>query len=288
MYRVVNSESSCLQIDANCVAKLVGGIGNGNRAALASATLDLVNSLVAVQYCSILMLERNRSPRLLSGAGWKNHWTVFNTATVYAREYFRSDSIYPIVVGMYNSEEHSIVVHRQMADDVGEVAYRKACYEDIGIVDRLSIVVNLGHGRCITTNLYKDKSSGSYSSADIDTLRSLARLFANCAIKHYAADVDGDAVVRSEATERIGDLCPDLTEREREVILRILDGVTADRIAEDLGISSTTVVTYRSRAYQKLGVSTRRELFAIILKQESSSRFARDMEVFHVGSEMMA
>ncbi|MCP3720617.1 helix-turn-helix transcriptional regulator [Paraburkholderia sp. CNPSo 3281] len=288
MYRVVNTDSSSLQVDANCVARLVSGIGDGNRAALASAILELLNSLLAVQYCSVLMLERNRSPRLLSGAGWKNHWTVFNTATVYAREYFRNDSIYPIVAGMYNSEEHTIVVHRQAVSDVGEPAYRKACYDEVGIVDRLSIVVNLGHGRCITTNLYKDKSSGSYTSTDVEVVCGLAKLFANCAVKHYAADVDGDSVVRNEATERIGELCPDLTEREREVILRILDGITAERIAEDLGISPTTVVTYRSRAYQKLGVSTRRELFAIILRQESSSRFARDMNLLRLEPQMVA
>jgi DNA-binding CsgD family transcriptional regulator len=55
--------------------------------------------------------------------------------------------------------------------------------------------------------------------------------------------------------------------REREVLLRLLDGLTTERIAADLDIRPTTVVTYRTRAYEKIGVRSRRELFAHVLRR---------------------
>lgn len=54
-----------------------------------------------------------------------------------------------------------------------------------------------------------------------------------------------------------------LSERERAVCLGILAGQKAELIAADIGVAPSTVVTYRKRAYSKLGISSRASLFAI-------------------------
>lgn len=54
-----------------------------------------------------------------------------------------------------------------------------------------------------------------------------------------------------------------LSERERQVCLGMLAGKKAEIIAEEIGIGPSSVVTYRQRAYQKLGISSRGQLFAI-------------------------
>ncbi len=54
-----------------------------------------------------------------------------------------------------------------------------------------------------------------------------------------------------------------LSERERAVCLGILSGKKAEAIAADLGVAVTSVFTYRTRAYQKLGISSRGSLFAV-------------------------
>jgi two-component system response regulator NreC len=53
-----------------------------------------------------------------------------------------------------------------------------------------------------------------------------------------------------------------LTEREREVVRLIADGYTNPEIAERLGIAERTVKTYRARAIEKLGFSSRSEITA--------------------------
>lgn len=55
-----------------------------------------------------------------------------------------------------------------------------------------------------------------------------------------------------------------LTEREREVALMILDGYTMKGIAESLFITERTVKFHSKNAYDKLGVSGRRELIRLL------------------------
>jgi DNA-binding CsgD family transcriptional regulator len=56
-----------------------------------------------------------------------------------------------------------------------------------------------------------------------------------------------------------------LTERELDVCTRLLQGMTQEGIACDLGLSLPTVKTYRNRAFGRLGIHFRNELFALAL-----------------------
>jgi DNA-binding CsgD family transcriptional regulator len=56
-----------------------------------------------------------------------------------------------------------------------------------------------------------------------------------------------------------------LTAREREVCERIVLGYTSIGIGLDLDIALSSVLTYRKRAYAKLGIGTQNELFALCL-----------------------
>lgn len=50
------------------------------------------------------------------------------------------------------------------------------------------------------------------------------------------------------------------------VCLRILSGLSSEAISADLDISIHSTLTYRKRAYDKLGISSQNELFGIVLK----------------------
>ena len=53
-----------------------------------------------------------------------------------------------------------------------------------------------------------------------------------------------------------------LSEREREVVRLIANGFTNPQIAEQLNVAERTVKTYRARAIEKLGFSSRAEITA--------------------------
>ena len=56
--------------------------------------------------------------------------------------------------------------------------------------------------------------------------------------------------------------CPALTERELDVCERLLRGWSFDGVAADMVLSVATVKTYRARAFERLGIHFRSELFA--------------------------
>ena len=56
-----------------------------------------------------------------------------------------------------------------------------------------------------------------------------------------------------------------LTPREQDVCRRILAGYSSEAISQALGISLHSTLTYRKRAYERLGISSQSELFAIVL-----------------------
>jgi len=67
----------------------------------------------------------------------------------------------------------------------------------------------------------------------------------------------------ADLVQRLAALRKGLTPRELEIASRIVAGMGAEAIALDLGIAPSSVVTYRRRAYARLGIAAQNELFAL-------------------------
>lgn len=259
-------------IDAAAVAALVDAIGSAEPEMLAGCILEAVRSIVDAQQCTVFAHEAQRNPRLLSGAGVDGPWIPFHTGAVHAREFASQDALRAVIdrkpaagpVG-------AILVCRQRADEMPLGSLRRDCLEAVGLVDRLTVLVRTGEASWVVAHLYRNTEHGLFTPEQVDGLAGVARLIARCIARHYACDVDGVGSVRGSVSEGVLEIGSRLTDREREVLTRILDGVTVNRIAEDLKLRPTTVATYRMRAYEKLGVTSRQELFATVLRQRASS-----------------
>mgnify|MGYP000432101129 FL=1 len=68
-----------------------------------------------------------------------------------------------------------------------------------------------------------------------------------------------------EVERRLAETHAVLTPRERQVCARTLIGRTARDIGQELGLGTGTVLTYRQRAYQKLGLSRASDLLAAVM-----------------------
>lgn len=64
-----------------------------------------------------------------------------------------------------------------------------------------------------------------------------------------------------------------LSERELEVACGLACGHSVAEIAQELGVSASTVSTYRARAYEKLGVETNAQLVASLTRPSSQPGF---------------
>ncbi|MFN5485610.1 MAG: helix-turn-helix transcriptional regulator, partial [Bradyrhizobium sp.] len=92
--------------------------------------------------------------------------------------------------------------------------------------------------------------------------------------RHFQRDAaaDVDPIERLKTLFATTEPLARLTGREQEVCLRILSGLSSEAIAASLGIGLHSALTYRKRAYDKLGISSQNELFAIALRLTASVR----------------
>lgn len=158
--------------------------------------------------------------------------------------------------------------------------HRARVYEAHGMAERISIV-DRDADSTFAVNLYRHEHQRPFSDGQIADFELLAVAILELARKHIAISGQGDAPVPRNAkllheaatpampAGRIRDhllhLAPELTARELDVCVRLLQGMTQEGIASDLGLAFTTVKTYRNRAYARLGVHFRNELFARVL-----------------------
>lgn len=61
-----------------------------------------------------------------------------------------------------------------------------------------------------------------------------------------------------------------LSEREIQVLALSLELKTEEQVAQELGVTASTVKTYLRRAYRKLGVKSKQEAMMLALKKENS------------------
>ena len=86
-------------------------------------------------------------------------------------------------------------------------------------------------------------------------------------LPNMMVDASGNADCHRQALLQ---LAPGITSRELDVCTRLLAGMTHDGVACDLGISATTVKTYRNRAFARLGIHHNNALFALVLGRAAS------------------
>lgn len=165
-------------------------------------------------------------------------------ASDYLDGWFRQDPLFAQVLAQMPGQVEVMRIDPQTSPM--SVAYRARFYGDPGLDGKLTVLAAGGELR-LAINLYRGDMQGWRPEEAI--LRVLGRL----ALLHFE---------RREAGQ-VPDALMALSERERAVCLGVLAGKKAEVIAHDLGVAPTSVVTYRRRAYDKLGISSRAELFAI-------------------------
>lgn len=97
-------------------------------------------------------------------------------------------------------------------------------------------------------------------------------------LRAVAAVVDGAFVVGAPLADRVRRMAsggaqsgsayardfPELTDRERQILVLVADGLTNAAIAERLGLSGKTVANYVSSILSRLGVADRRSLTTLV------------------------
>ena len=90
-------------------------------------------------------------------------------------------------------------------------------------------------------------------------------LYRRCGAAYHVRRIESDTASETKPASQGGEATTTLSEREREIALRAARGITNLDIARELSISHKTVEKHLASAYQKLGISSRRQLNAQVI-----------------------
>lgn len=159
----------------------------------------------------------------------------------------------------------------------GEVPreHRARVYKAHSVSERVSVVEReaaIAPGEAdddvFAVNFYRHAHQRAFSDRQLDDFAAVAGGVLALTRKHLSLCAPAPWRLAGPR-ERLQDLCPALTLRELDVCERLLQGMTQEGIAADLGLGLPTVRTYRNRAFNRLGIHFRSELPALLLRQQA-------------------
>lgn len=253
-------EQACLQ----------GVIEHLGAADFAQAGLGSINQAVRAGSWSVYRLRPQLPPLLHLSAAYGVPDTTRDCFAAYLSGLYRHDASFDLV--RRPGHAGRALVLKMGADEAPSPEHREAIYRRHGVLERLSVAQLEDDGSLLAVNLYRHGSQGAFDPLEQERFIRLAPLLLAGVRRHLSLRPDHPGPAGSASAphpssaqrHRLHARCPALTERELDVCERLLRGWSYDGIAADLGLSLATVKTYRTRAFDRLGLHFRSELFALM------------------------
>ncbi|HSV57372.1 MAG TPA: helix-turn-helix transcriptional regulator [Variovorax sp.] len=235
------------------VLELLAGVGTQH---LAGSYLNAMQRLLPVTFCTVFAVGADGRLETVSAASSYGS-TAERTAERYVAQRF--DLLDPNMVWLAARplpKRAQLWMGHQRAEEVADPAYRAACYGDVGIRERASVLLLLPAGQRAAVSFYRSLAQPGFTQADFDLIEAHAELLAAATAAHGRSSAAAQGAVEPDFASRL----LGLSLREREVIAQLRAGRTAKEAARELGIELTTVRTHQYRAFRRLGIRTQKDL----------------------------
>ena len=242
---------------AGDVAPAVLAIG---RPDFPNVLIETLRRQADVGHCMVFALTRTGAASCLLDAG--NIPIGGDLGAAYAGQFHESD---PNRDALFEGEGGAPIMLPSFAPRMYGARYRKIFFNDSKIVDKCATAIWTGD-TCFYVNFYRITAQGRFGDAERARLQAIAPAIGASVARHFqqAAAATPDQSLASLFATRAP--LSTLTPREQEVCRHILLGLSSEAISQALGISLHSTLTYRKRAYQRLGISAQNELFSIVLR----------------------
>lgn len=229
--------------------------------------LAVLRAIASADLCSAFRIGPQGGLTCLLAAGRHPDIPDFaETASLaYAREFWRSDRISQQVL---TQGRDTVRLVRQGWSAIADPDYRRTCYERGGIVERLTL-----YSAGYMVSAYRGRESGHSTPAQVEALTAAADMVVALVIKHAEFSArTAIPVTATEAARQFMDCGRALSEREAVVAAGLMLGRSQKEISQATGLAVSSIVTYRRRAYRKLGVSDRHGLPQVLAPDGSGCR----------------
>jgi DNA-binding CsgD family transcriptional regulator len=220
--------------------------------------IDTLRRQAGVGHCMVFALSRAGAASCLLDVG--NIPTGSDLGAAYAGQFHESD---PNRDALFEGEDSTPIMLPSFAPRMYGARYRKISFNDSDIVDKCATAIWVDN-TCFYVNFYRISSQGRFGEAERARLQAIAPAIGASVARHFQQTGKPDRNLAALFATRAP--LSTLTPREQDVCRRILEGLSSEAISQQLGISLHSTLTYRKRAYERLGISSQNELFAIVLR----------------------
>lgn len=244
-------------VDLSWIGRLMDGIGSAD---MNQALLEAVNELVPVEeICGFLISSQ---PHTIGHCGRRADSA--KRALLYADRYYRSDPLRSDLAG--ERVPGKMLVRTDRAYGIADHQYRWEFFDDPHFGSRVTIARANPQGWSLI-HFYLAESAPSETTV-AELFRFTVAAFPAVRRHFNLPDWDRQNEMDPPANRieaRLAARFPTLTSREREVCAMTIVGVHARQIAQQIGISTATALTYRRRAYERLGINSAAELVPYLI-----------------------
>ncbi|WP_339862949.1 LuxR C-terminal-related transcriptional regulator [Paremcibacter congregatus] len=261
------------------LARLNAAIGTLGRDDFEDRLFALVNGAVRVDHCAVFIHNRDGTTAHLFTKSMLDAATCQNLTQAYTEQFHARD---PNLTGAPATEDARVTLLPHTPTSAYDAEYQARFFEATGLIDKMSSLLRRRE-YTIYCSFYRLRDSGCFSVAEGDALSRILPLLTNLIFKHArllgAAEKETalDPIITQVPLSRSPDAMTNLlagesdvfgrlTDRERQVCGRILQGYSSEAISLELKVAKSTIHTYRKRAYAKLGISSQNELFSLCLE----------------------
>ncbi|MDB5875443.1 MAG: Regulatory protein luxR family [Ramlibacter sp.] len=259
---IAETRDADVRISIDALEPLTRSLGEPS---CARAMLDVLNQFASVDHCALLMRLRGPELRLFGTASRVAHANGARAALRYMDGMHLLDMGQDAAPASKVKDPAPVRLKYRTREEVVNEKYRSACYEHVGIEDRLTMSRPRADGTEALLYCYRDKSTGHFSEAELDALTAAAPLLLSFVEAHAKLTIPRDVPVARWRESLDHNASAPLSSRELDVCSNLLSGSTLGDTAAALGLSINTVITYSRRAYAKFGVGSVRELHDLLI-----------------------
>lgn len=219
-----------------------------------------------VGHCMVFSLMRDGAASCLLDIG--NIPIGGDLGAAYAGQFHESD---PNRDAMFDGHDQAPIMLPAFAPRMYSARYRKIFFQDSGIVDKFATAIWVDD-TCFYVNFYRIAAQGRFSREQLFRLKAIAPTIGASVARHFRQGATRQPAQDLAALFATRAPLAGLTAREQDVCRGILSGLSSEAISQELGIGLHSTLTYRKRAYERLGISSQNELFAIVLRLLASGR----------------
>ncbi|MBE2277335.1 MAG: hypothetical protein IAE87_13710 [Rhodobacteraceae bacterium] len=243
------------------IAKLTRHLGSDR---FESLLTEFVESKLCCRHMTAFAFGQKRAPKILGLMSNFRVEAVRRAADHYVQSYWQSDPTNIFHRGRLGGRSCALLM---TDDDVVDRDFRRDCYTQTGIAQRLSVIAETDR-HVIKISFHRPQTAGVFQDDLIDDMIDSGQLLASLLLRHHEITTNRrDDEDPERFAEVLAQKYPQLSDRERQVCSMIAIGISSEGIALTLGISINTVLTFRRRAYARLNISTQNELMRLLLRE---------------------